>query len=164
MAMLMDTSGFKEILDALGEWSGPTLAEAARAAVRAGAAVIQAAMVEDAPVLEEQTAKSSALSPGALRSDIEVLPVHADKDGEYSTLIGPGKSTQHVAEWVEYGHRLVKGGQSKVGPDGRTSGIGHEVGRVKPHPFLRPAYERSAADALAAAENAAREVMKKRIG
>jgi HK97 gp10 family phage protein len=38
----------------------------------------------------------------------------------------------HIALWVEYGHRMVGHGRR---------GKGKVLGNVKPHPFMRPAFE-----------------------
>jgi hypothetical protein len=44
----------------------------------------------------------------------------------------------YIALWVEFGHRLVRGGRlnSKKG-----AGAGKLIGFVQPHPFMRPAFE-----------------------
>lgn len=116
-------------------------------AVRAGAAVIRKAMVENTPVLAGTNVGSDSLKPGAMKNDIRVAMI--DEEGDPAALIGPGKKTAHVAGWVEYGHRMVSGGQSKVLDSGKTRGPGKasEVD-VPSHPFLRPAFESSEAAAL----------------
>ena len=147
-------TGVDSLLEKLAEVSGPVAEEAMRIGVKAGARVIADGMREAAPVLDERTAKSTALESGALRADIHV---YAGKpEGTLlADLIGPGKKTQHVALWVEYGHRMVKGGYSRVDAIGRSRGPGHEFGSVRPHPFLRPAFEASARAALEACADAA---------
>lgn len=121
-----------------------------RDGVRAGAAVIRDAMIAAAPVLDEKTANSTSLDPGAMKEDIRSRLRATDKQGFASSIIGPGAKTAHVAFWVEFGHRLVRGGHSKVLASGKTQGPGREVGFVPAHPFLRPAFEGSIDDALAA--------------
>lgn len=117
--------------------------------VRAGARVFQEAIEAAAPVLDERTANSTALEPGALKGDIHVSVKH-NAVGTAEAFVGPGKDTRHVARFVEFGHRLVKGGYSKVVAGGKTRGPGVEIGEVPAHPFVRPAYEAS----VAAAEEA----------
>lgn len=117
--------------------------------VRAGARVFRDAVEEAAPVLDERTANSTALEPGALKADIRMGLRH-NAVGTAEAHVGPGKDTARVARWVEYGHRLVKGGYSKVLAGGKTRGPGAEIGEVAAHPFIRPAYEAS----LSAAEEA----------
>jgi hypothetical protein len=51
---------------------------------------------------------------------------------------------------VEYGHRLVKGGSSRVGKNGSIRGIGREIGHVAAKPFIRPAIDESAQGAIEA--------------
>lgn len=104
-------------------------------AVKAGAHVIAEAMVEGAPVQALKAPGSDALEPGELRDDIKTRE-RLDKDGFAVAHIGPGKKTGHVARWVEYGHRIVKGRK------------GAELGQVPAYPFLRPAFERSEAEAI----------------
>lgn len=111
-------------------------------AVKAGAREIAVAMVEDAPVLDEKTPGSDALEPGELRDDIKARE-RLDKDGFAVATIGPGRKTAHVARFVEYGHRLVKGKK--------------EIGQVPAHPFLRPAFERSEAGAIEKFKDTLRE-------
>jgi hypothetical protein len=82
------------------------------------------------------------LPDGALKSDITVT-THRYKDGTPYVTVQPGKYTARVAQWVEYGHRLVRGGYSKVLKNGKTRGIGKVIGDVAAHPFIRPAYEAS---------------------
>lgn len=135
------TSGFERIRLQMRE-------QGRRKAVRAGARVIQAAMIESTPVLAGTNAGSDSLEPGAIKGDIRISSIV--EDGEPAALIGPGKKTAHVAGWVEYGHRMVSGGQSKVLAGGKTSGSGKAGEDVPAHPFLRPAYERSEAAALEA--------------
>jgi HK97 gp10 family phage protein len=137
--------------------AGPSMA----VAVRAGGEVIRDAMISAAPILDERTAHSTALAPGALKADIKVRMSkrEAEKQGEPVAVIGPGKKTARVARWVEYGHRLVKGGQLKILANGRTKGRGKLVGEVVEHPFLRPAFEASVGEAQAVVK----ETMKREI-
>ena len=82
------------------------------------------------------------LPNGALRSDI-VVRMTRDDDGTLIAVVGPAKLTRWVARLVEYGHRLVRGGRSRVLKNGKTKGPGKEIGTVQAHPFIRPAYEAS---------------------
>jgi len=102
-------------------------------AVKAGAMVIKEAMVESAPVLDEKTEKSNSLEPGELKRDIKAR-TRMDKDGFAVSHIGPSRKTGYVARFLEYGHRLLKGK--------------NVIGEVRPHPFLRAAFEASEAEAI----------------
>lgn len=104
------------------------------------AAVFQNAIMAYAPVKVRDNAGSDALPPGALKADI-----HRDVT-RTGASIGPGEKTGHVAKWVERGHRLVKGGYNNK-KEGRGPGV--QVGRVKKHPFMAPAFAASKEAALA---------------
>jgi HK97 gp10 family phage protein len=128
--------GLAQFNQVMEDLAGPSAVNAARHAMRAGGRVIQEAITEAAPV-RPPLPSGTALPPGALKSDIE-LHVSKERDGSVSAYVEPGKLTMRVARWVEYGHKLVRGG--KV------------VGDVPAHPFIRPAYEASEAAAQAAIE------------
>lgn len=100
-----------------------------RTALKAGAAIEQAAIEERAPVKDTT---GGQLPPGALKADIGVS-VRKAKSGNLYALVGPGKFTAHIARFVEYGHRIVRGGRLRKG--------GKHVGDVPAHPFIRTAYE-----------------------
>lgn len=126
-----------ERLDQLAfELDGPVLEKM----VRAGARVFKDELVLRTPELsEERSAKSDALPRGAIRDDIGV---RTTRDlGVFRAFVGPGKNTRYVARWVEYGHRLIKGGWSKLNGDGLAKGPGRFIKDIPPHPFIRPAYE-----------------------
>jgi Bacteriophage HK97-gp10, putative tail-component len=125
-----------------------------RKALRVGGEVVQAAIIERAPVRTEGLGGNSGnpaydLPPGALKSDIEV---HVTKDKEtnsFAVYIEPGKYTKFVATMVEYGHNMVKGGRLF---NWNKRGKGKHLGFVEAKPFVRPAWEESQAAAIAAVE------------
>ena len=121
---------------------------AIRKALRNGGNIVNAAIVERAP---EKDGTGGSLPDGALKHDI-ITRVKKQKDGEFTVIIGPDKLTAHVARWVEYGHRQVVGGRSRVLADGTVVGPGKQIyirpgkssigtGSVPAHPFIRPAWE-----------------------
>lgn len=124
---------------------------AVEASVKAGAEVIADAMRVRTPERVE-SASGTALRPGAMRRDIRVTET-MDRDGFAVATIGPGKKTQHVALWVEYGHALTKGPRRR----------GHVVGNVAPHPFLRPAFEASQREAIEAFRRTMDEAIQKAV-
>lgn len=147
--------GLKELDAKLTELGGDAARRVIRAGLRAGGEVLQAAVQERAPerpVLPSRT----ALPPGALKSDIE-LRAGKDEAGLPAVIVAPGKYTAHAAVWVEYGHRLVKGGYRRA--SGR--GPGHEIGSVLAHPFIRPGYEAAASASAEAAVEAIRSGIEK---
>lgn len=150
--------GFQELYGRVARTRAELRNRALRSGVRAAGNVFKAEIQERAPVLDHKTAQSTALDPGELREDIHVS-THVDGGTVAESYTGPGERTEHVAYWVEYGHRLVKGGYSHIvkgGPHaGRFRGPGREVGEVAPHPFVRPAFEAGEA----AAKDACDEVI-----
>jgi HK97 gp10 family phage protein len=140
------------MLEDLGTQAGE---HAIRKALRAGAAIEQAAIEERAPVND---LTGGSLPAGALRADITVRMTRSDQ-GNISAIVGPGKLTRHVADWVEYGHRMVTGGRSRKLANGKTKGPGQEVGTVPEHPFIRPAYEATAQEVA----NTIAEVLKEEV-
>jgi HK97 gp10 family phage protein len=123
-------------LDALTKKQGD---RCIRTALKAGAVIEQAAISERAPIHD---GTGGTLPPGALASDI-VIRFIQDVQGAISAKVGPAKLTAHVARWVEYGHRIVQGGRSRVFANGKIRGPGKAVGVVEAHPFIRTAYEAS---------------------
>lgn len=125
-------------------------------AVRAGGTVIRTAMRDRTPVLIEKMAGSTALPPGTVKRSISVRFPQKEQLFETTALIGPGKAGRRVAHLVEYGHRMVTGGKSRMNSFGVFVGPGKaaEVD-VPAHPFLRPAFEES----LAAAKEALAETL-----
>jgi HK97 gp10 family phage protein len=132
----VQTSSLKEIFDNL---STKQREKIERKALRAGAAIEQAAITERAP---EKVGTGGILPDGALASDIGTR-MSRDDDSNLIAIVGPGKYTRRVADWVEYGHRIVTGGYLRQLPNGKTRGHGTETGTVEPHPFIRPAFEAS---------------------
>lgn len=149
--MGLEISGLDKLQRRLGklkvELSGP----AEKRMVRAGAKVFKAEVEREAPVLDRKTAQSTSLKPGALKRGVRI---RTPRNAEVPTAeVGFSKETKRVAGWVERGHRLVKGGYSKVTAKG-SRGPGAEIGEVQAHPFVRPAFERarSAAEEAMVAE------------
>lgn len=142
----MEFRGFDELalkLEKMGvEIAGPGVDRM----VVSGARVFQRGVKERAPRLSAKNQGSNALEPGAMQNDIGVHLRH-DALGEATATVRPSRKTAHVQSFVEYGHRMVTGGQSKV----TGKGPGRQVGEVAAHPFWRPAYEaeqREAEDAM----------------
>ncbi|ADW69015.1 HK97 gp10 family phage protein [Granulicella tundricola] len=108
-------------------------------ALKAGALIEQAAISDRAPVKDTT---GGLLPEGALKADIEVK-VHRPSGRTPYVTVAPGKYTAHVARWLEYGHRLVRGGYSRMLKNGKTRGPGKEVGFVAEHSFIRVGYEES---------------------
>ncbi len=139
--------GVRDVKAALASFDQKTQTLAMRRGLHDAGVVVQAAITEAAPVRMPMKS-GTALPPGALKSDI-TLRVTKSSSGMMA-VIQPGPLTRHAARWVEYGHRLVRGGYSRVLRNGRTRGPGSVVGEVPAHPFIRPGFESSVGEAVRA--------------
>lgn len=156
-----EMNGVRELIQKL-EASRAASGPAMRKALRAGGKVIERAMEERAPVLDEHQPGSDALPPHALRDGIRTVSTTEEEQPE--VLIGPNAKVAHVARFVEYGHRQVHGGELKLLGDGRTRGTGMAIGEVPPYPFLRPAFEASLSEAEEVIAASLRESLKEVMG
>jgi Bacteriophage HK97-gp10, putative tail-component len=142
--------GLKELDQKLNALKGKTANRLIHDAVMEGGKVLQAEERMRAPV-RATGQHGNALPPGALRADIELV-FGITEERLPAAIIKPGKYTKHVARWLEYGHRLVRGGYSKVMPNGRVRGPGRASSTgVQPYPFIRPAFETARTPATMAA-------------
>lgn len=158
--MGFETAGLNEMVAQMNTLREQVSGPIAKRAVRAAGNVIKAAMIERTPENIEKNAGSDSLEPGAVKADIKVRFPAEEQVLETTALIGPGGKTSHVARWVEYGHRMVHGGQSKVSASGKLTGAGTASAvDVPAHPFLRPAYEAS----LEAAQEAEAAVLREEL-
>lgn len=114
-----------------------------RKGLRAGGQVVQVAVTLATPVRDPNLPSTTALPPGAMKSDVE-LHVVKEEDASFSAVINFGKYTRYAAYLVEYGHELVVGGRKGKG--------GTSIGQVPAHPFFRPAFEGSEQGAMVVAE------------
>lgn len=155
--------GLHELDAKLAELGGDKAKKVVDAALRAGGKVFLEAVTAAAPE-RAPTPSGTALPPGALAHDIG-MRLGKNDEGLPAEIIAPGRATEHVARFVEYGHRIVRGGYSKatyrhgrfvgyLGPGRQLRDEGGELMEVQPYPFIRPAYEASvngAIDAFVAA-------------
>lgn len=132
------TQGFAEVersLEDLGQSLGEQIC---RKALRAGGELMKGAIAANAPVRPDLPS-GTALPLGALQSDITVT-VSKDKNApdSFSAWVEPGRATYHVSVFVEWGHRLIKGGRYM---SWGKRGKGKEIGDVPAHPYIRPAFD-----------------------
>ena len=155
----LDMSGLLAKLESLGQ---EVETAGKRRALRAGSQVVERAMYLGAPFLSVKTAQSTSLEPGALRNGIRIYMY--EDEGEPVALVGPSAKVEHVARWVEYGHRSVHGGYSKVLANGKTRGPG-KAGDVDvaAHPWIRPAFESSLNAAVEAERASLAETIQKAV-
>lgn len=137
-------TGLRELDEKLGNMKPAAAKRIIRRGLLEGARIFQAEVrlrARTRPALPSGT----ALPVGVLKQDVEIH-FGTTNEGLIAAIVEPGHYTSHVARWVEYGHRQIKGGYNrviKVGHNaGKQRGLGHEVGSPVPeHPYIRPAYE-----------------------
>jgi HK97 gp10 family phage protein len=121
-------TGLKELDQRLKEMATSDAKRCIRKALKSGALIMQESIRSRAPVRPDLPS-TTALPVGALASDIEIHNLVLDD--HLAVSIGPGSHTAFQASLVEWGHER-KGGQ------------------VPSHPFLRPAYESTREESVAA--------------
>lgn len=90
-------------------------------------------------VIEEHMAGRVPDKTGDLLSDLgTTITLDSDFRGGIAQ-VGFTSAQAHKAGWVEYGHRMVSHEPDKA-----------EIGQVQPHPFMRPAADASAEEAVEA--------------
>lgn len=129
-----------------------------RAALRDAGELMRAAVQERAPV---KTVAGGKLPEGALKSDVKMSITTID--GKLAAMVYFGSLTYYVARWVEYGHRLVKGGYSSM-KRGKLRGNGKQIGDVPAYPFIRPAFEATVRASVDAFVDRLKSEIKKRAG
>jgi HK97 gp10 family phage protein len=154
--MNFELEGMRALVDKLNtagaKMGGPEM----KKALRAGGRVIKEAMVERAPMmLEEKTAGSDSLEPGALKDGMRVAVIDGENGQE--AIIGPNSKVAYVARFVEYGHRQVSGGYLKLLGNGKSRGTGTAGTDIPAYPFLRPAFEASVSEVQTAMEESLRK-------
>lgn len=162
MSMGLQTTGIENAQRKLKYLQDAVRDIATRKAVTAAARVLADEQKHLAPVLDERTAKSTAMLPESLKNAIDVK-VKKVKDGYIEAFIGPKHGKGRAAHLVEFGHRLVKGGGSRIGHTGKFEGTGKVVGFVPAHPFLRPAYDAKWMAMLAEFNETMRQLLKELV-
>jgi Bacteriophage HK97-gp10, putative tail-component len=153
MGLTVKMQGFEDLDDKLHNLVREKGEAILRKGLRAGGEIIQQTVIDMAPVRVDVRDTVNPKNPawslptGALKSDIGLRVGWDKKTGGLTAFIGPGKYSRNVAEWVEFGHAIVRGGRFM---NWGRRGKGQQVGRVKAHPFLRPALDLSEDEAIAA--------------
>ena len=141
---LVPIEGLEEVQRMLADAPRVIVGSAFARALKAGATVIEEALAARTPVREIRS--GGDVDEPALIENLRVdIALDADLRGG-SAEIGFGKAG-YIANFIEYGHRMV-------------SHEGKELGRVQPHPFMRPAAELSADAAIEAFGNTLVETLR----
>jgi hypothetical protein len=148
--------GLADLEERLKDLKAGTARRMVKDACMAGGQVLKLAIAERAPERPDLPS-GTAIPPGALRRDIEIY-FGRNEQGLPAAIVVPGHFTAHVARWLEYGHRMVRGGYNRlVGTGAQTRGPGHQLkletptGDVKAHPFIRRGFEAARGAAITAA-------------
>lgn len=136
--LTINVNGVPELQKAFANLAGPVAEKALTKGVIQAAQVFQESITENAPV-RPALPSGTALPVGKLKQSIQIR-ARKLKSGAVAAFVEPSAETRHIARFVEYGHQLISGGRQGKG--------GKFAGRVPPHPFVRPAYEVSAQDAI----------------
>jgi len=138
--------GLRELDAKMAQLGGDASTRIVRKGLRAAGMVFVESIQRSAAGLKrwpQRTAESTALLLGAIADDIG-MRMGKDDDGLPAAIVGPGPTTRHVAHFVEYGHRLVKGGRNRKG----RGGPGKVIGEVPQYPFIRTGFEGAAGTAV----------------
>lgn len=134
--------GIEEVELFLTELPREIVASGFLAALKAGGTVIENTLVYNCPVQEEET--GGILEQGELRDSI-YMKVELDSQlrGGVATIAFRGQAPNAVANWIEYGHRIV-GHRPKLEYKGKD---------VPPNPFIRRTADQAAQPAVEAFVN-----------
>jgi hypothetical protein len=152
MPEMFEVSGLAETMAMLREAPQTIKAKGYIKALSAGGNIIASAIEGLCPVKAEDT--GGLLDRGELREGVSVeVTLDTQLRGGIAKIGWTTKRLADVANWVEFGHRVVipNGGTYRDGK-GRTR-KGSHVADVPAHPFIRPGFDASAeaaVDAMAA--------------
>ena len=148
MTKLVHVKGLAELQQALNQVPAKIEANILRAALRAGAKVVQEEVKAQVPV-----------KSGTLRRGIKIST--ARRGGKVTAKVKATGKHAHIAPWLEYGtaaHRIVAKGKGLALFGGGFAKVVQHPG-LPPRPFMRPALDARAAQAVLATGNA----IKKRL-
>jgi HK97 gp10 family phage protein len=154
MEVKVVVKGLHELEERMGDLPNEVNKKVMRKALVAGGLVLEVDMKSRVKDKQEsygddsqwQGFQSSSLPSGALRADI-THSVSLNASAERGTIrIGPTKKTAYVANFLEFGHWLVMGSQK-----GRKASK-KRIKFIPAYPFMRPAFDNKAQDAVEAFE------------
>ena len=131
-------TGLRETLDMLENLPKNIVLGGFSKALHAAGSIMEAEVEKRTPIRLEIDGGDLVVSGGALKSDV-YHEVTLDSNYRGGVAIVSFRKYSHIANWVEYGHRMIghKPGKRQL------SGPRTPDGMVRPNPFIRPAFEAS---------------------
>jgi hypothetical protein len=134
----IDSTWLDEMAAKLEGMTAKDLPQIERAGLREVNKVVKPALIEATPVAtKEPSPLSTALPIGKLRESVRARVLEPKGDLGRAAVVDFGKYG-HVADWVDAGHVLVKGGRT---------GKGKQIGHVPAKPFVRTVQDSIQAEA-----------------
>jgi len=132
----INISGIEETCAALDQLPKGIVVGGYAKALRKGISVIESAIEAKTPIQLRNSGGDLVVEGGelkaAIKSTVDVDP--GGKGGDAGITFG---NQTHIANFVEYGHRMVGHKPGKK-----------QVGQVPAHPFIRPAFDATAEKAI----------------
>jgi hypothetical protein len=124
----IDTTWLDQLAEKLEGMTVKDLPQIERAGLRSVNEVVKPALIEATPVaLQTPSELSTALPVGKLKSSVRARVLEPRNGLGRAAVVDFGKYG-YIANWVDAGHVLVKGGRK---------GKGREIGHVEAKPFIR---------------------------
>jgi hypothetical protein len=134
----IDTTWLDELGDRLQGLTAKDLPQIERAGLREVNKVVKPAIAAATPIAFQVPSElSTALRTGELRESVRARVLEPRDGLGRAAVVDFGKNS-HVANWVDAGHVLVKGGRT---------GKGKQIGHVPAFPFIRTVQDAIQAEA-----------------
>lgn len=128
--------------------------------------VLRGALRAGANAIKKEAAQNISSKSGALAKGLRVSARLDRRAGKVTASVKAGKKMGHIARFVEFGTR-----PHEIKPKSRSSlffaGVFGEIVQhpgAKPHPFMRPALDSRASEAVVAAGNYIKKRLAKKHG
>jgi hypothetical protein len=134
----IDTTWLDQLADKLEGMTTKDLPQIERAGLREVNNVVKPALIEATPVAPEEPSElSTALPVGKLKSSVRARILEPRNGLGRAAVVDFGKYN-HVANWADAGHVLIRGGRK---------GKGKVIGHVAAFPFIRAVQDSMQAEA-----------------
>jgi hypothetical protein len=134
----IDTTWLDQLAERMEGMTTKDLPQIERAGLREVNNVVKPALIEATPVATKEPSElSTALPIGKLKASVRARVLEPKNGLGRAAVVDFGKYN-HVADWVDGGHVLVKGGRT---------GKGETIGHVAAKPFVRAVQDTMQAEA-----------------